>query len=254
MEPQHWKDTIPPFHRWCHGFPRCTVWGGKERGISQAEIEDLPRSETPLCSDPFSSCTWNFGKVPESWASDSVFQLSEGSFFARCLASANWACLAGHLVNGRRVQESTDVLVGHLFTTNLRGWYPSNLTSILAQMGQQAFLEICFLLMKVQLSVWMLGELSDLVPGSPGELTCMVRRGHGRWISYKSVPLLCTEKNCLLDGTQEFNATDMRVLEDWRDDPHPPDCYRFWQATKSERSPFPVLWCFLIEGTLHHLR
>lgn len=67
MEPQHWKDTIPPFHRWCHGFPRCTVWGGKERGISQAEIEDLPRSETPLCSDPFSSCTWNFGKVPESW-------------------------------------------------------------------------------------------------------------------------------------------------------------------------------------------
>ena len=147
-----------------------------------------------------------------------------------------------------------DGLVGHLFTTNLRGWYPSNLTSILAQLGQQAFLEICFLLMKVQLSVWMLGELSDLVPGSPGELTCMVRRGHGRWISYKSVPLLCTEKNCLLDGTQEFNATDMRVLEDWRDDPHPPDCYRFWQATKSERSPFPVLWCFLIEGTLHHLR
>lgn len=48
MEPQHWKDTIPPFHRWCHGFPRCTVWGGKERGISQAEIEDLPRLETPL--------------------------------------------------------------------------------------------------------------------------------------------------------------------------------------------------------------
>lgn len=206
----------------------------------------------------FTGWNWRsstFGNFSLQW---SIFKLHvkfrQSTRVLRCLASANWACLAGHLVNGRRVQESTDALVGHLFTTNLRGWYPSNLTSILVQLGQQAFLEICFLLMKVQLSVWMLGELSDLVPGSPGELTCMVRRGHGRWISYKSVPLLCTEKNCLLDGTQEFNATDMRVLEDWRDDPHPPDCYRFWQATKSERSPFPVLWCFLIEGTLHHLR
>lgn len=247
MEPQHWKDTIPPFHRWCHGFPRCTVWGGKERGISQAEIEDLPRSETPLCSDPFSSCTWNFGKVPESWASDSVSQLSEGSFFLQgawpvrigLVWLAIWS-MAGEFKNRRT----------YLWDISS----PQICEGDIHPIWQQAFLEICFLLMKVQLSVWMLGELSDLVPGSPGELTCMVRRGHGRWISYKSVPLLCTEKNCLLDGTQEFNATDMRVLEDWRDDPHPPDCYRFWQATKSERSPFPVLWCFLIEGTLHHLR
>ena len=239
MEPQHWKDTIPPFHRWCHGFPRCTVWGGKERGISQAEIEDLPRSETPLCSDPFSSCTWNFGKVPESWG---AWPVRIGLVWL-----AIWS-MAGDFKNRRTYL--WDISSPQICEGDIHPIWPQSSSS----WDNRHSWRYVSCWWKCNSVFGCCGELSDLVPGSPGELTCMVRRGHGRWISYKSVPLLCTEKNCLLDGTQEFNATDMRVLEDWRDDPHPPDCYRFWQATKSERSPFPVLWCFLIEGTLHHLR
>ena len=169
------------------------------------------------------------------------FSFLKALFFARCLASANWACLAGHLVNGRRVQESTDVCGTSLHHKSARvisiqsdlNPRPDVTTGILGDM---------FLVDESATQCLDVGGAFRLGPR-------LTRRAylHGEaWSWEEDLLQVCTTFVYL---KLPFGRSP-RVKCNW----FGPDCYRFWQATKSERSPFPVLWCFLIEETLHHLR